>query len=91
MNQLSLALILISTTVLLTANPILAKKSKDKGLGGGCNPENDRYYCLGYKHGEAAANRGDANDCPNDDPGNPNNSQYCYGFSQGYKHEANAK
>ena len=39
----------------------------------------------------AAADRGDINDCRNDDPGNPNNNQYCYGFSQGYKDEANAK
>jgi hypothetical protein len=56
-----------------------------------CNPGNGRYYCLGYKHGTAAADRGEANDCPNDDPGNPNNNQYCYGFSQGYKDGANAK
>jgi hypothetical protein len=42
-------------------------------------------------NGAAAADRGDINDCPNDDPGNPNNNQYCYGFSQGYKDEANAK
>jgi hypothetical protein len=51
----------------------------------------DRYYCLGFKHGAAAAARGDANYCPNDDPDNPNNNQYCYGFSRGYEQQAGDK
>jgi hypothetical protein len=56
-----------------------------------CDKENGKFFCLGYEHGVAAADRGDSNDCPNDDHSNPNNAVYCDGFTTGYKDEANAK
>jgi hypothetical protein len=59
-----------------------------------CNPINGRNYCIGYGDGVSQADRDEAVGritqpyCPNDDPSNPNNAQYCTGFTQGYNDEA---
>jgi len=72
--------------VLATIIPILTMNTNANAAS--CDPENGRNFCLGYKHGVAAADRGEANDCPNDDHANPNNAVYCDGFTTGYKDEA---